>query len=38
MKLRRVGSKPSWMNKNILRLIRKKRRMWRFYTSREGLQ
>ena len=33
MKLRRVGSKPAWMNKNILRLIRKKRRMWRFYTS-----
>jgi hypothetical protein len=34
-KKRRVGSKPVWMNKNILRLIRKKRRLWRWY-SREG--
>ena len=35
MKKRRVGTKPVWMNKNVLRLIRKKRRMWKWY-RREG--
>ena len=28
-KLRRKSSRPMWMNKNILRMIRKKRRLWR---------
>ena len=35
-KMRRVGTKPLWMNKNILRLIRKKRRLWKAYTRPEG--
>ena len=35
-KLRRVGTKPLWMNKNILRLIRKKRRSWKWYTRDGG--
>ena len=34
-KLRRKGNKPLWMNKNILRMIRKKRRLWRSYTREE---
>ena len=34
-KKRRINSKPIWMNPNILRLIRKKRRLWKWYT-REG--
>ena len=36
MKLRRTGQKPIWMNKNILRLIRKKKRLWRWYTTDGG--
>jgi hypothetical protein len=32
-KLRRVANRPAWMNKNILRLIRKKRRLWKFYST-----
>ena len=32
-KLRRVSSRPLWMNKNIMRLIRKKKRIWKWYTS-----
>ena len=36
MKLRRTGQKPNWMNKNILRLIRKKKRLWRWYTTDGG--
>ena len=32
-KVRRKGSKPLWMKRNILRLIRKKRRLWKHYTS-----
>ena len=32
-KLRRKASRPIWMNKNILRLIRKKKRLWRAYSS-----
>ena len=35
-KLRRYNSKPLWMTKNILRLIRKKRRLWRWYTRNGG--
>ena len=34
-KKRRVGTKLVWMNKNTLRLIQKKRRLWKWYT-REG--
>ena len=32
-KLRRKSSRPLWMTKNIMRLIRKKRRLWKNYTS-----
>ena len=32
-KVRRKGSKPLWMKRNVLRLIRKKRRLWKHYTS-----
>ena len=32
-KLRRASSKPIWMNKNIMRLVRRKKRLWRTYTS-----
>ena len=35
-KMRRVGSKPLWMNRNVLRLIRKKRRMWKAYSKPGG--
>ena len=35
-KARRIGTKPIWMNRNILRLIRKKRRLWRAYTRPGG--
>ena len=34
-KLRRADQKPIWMNKNILRLIRKKKRLWQWY-MRDG--
>ena len=34
-KLRRKSSKPLWMNKKILRMIRRKRRLWRSYTTDE---
>lgn len=32
-KLRRVNSRPLWMTRNVMRLVRKKRRAWRWYTS-----
>ena len=32
MKMRKVGTKPIWMARNIIRLIRKKRRLWQAYT------
>ena len=35
-KLRRAGQKPIWMDKNILRLVRKKKRLWRWYSSDGG--
>ena len=35
-KLRRSACRPLWMTKNILRLIRKKRRLWRWYTRYGG--
>ena len=34
-KVRRKGSKPLWMSKNIIRMIRKKRRLWRSYSSEQ---
>ena len=36
MKLRRAGQKPIWMSKNIMRLIRKKKRLWRWYSQDGG--
>ena len=36
MKLRRSGHKPFWMNRNILRLIRKKKGLWRWFTTDGG--
>ena len=33
MKTRRADNKPLWMNQNIMRLIRKKRRLWNCYKS-----
>lgn len=35
-KTRRANQKPIWMNKNILRLIRKKKRLWQWYTRDGG--
>ena len=35
-KLRRADQKPIWMHKNILRLIRKKKRLWQWYTRDGG--
>ena len=35
MKMKRNGNKPLWMNKNILRMIRKKRRLWKSYSTEE---
>ena len=32
-KRRRTGSRPLWMTRCIMRLIRKKRRVWRWYTT-----
>ena len=32
-KLRRKNNRPMWMNKNIMRLVRRKRRLWRLYSS-----
>ena len=31
MKRRRVNNRPIWMKKNVLRVIRKKKRLWRAY-------
>ena len=30
-KMRRTGSRPIWMTKNVMRVIRKKRRLWKNY-------
>ena len=39
MKTRRSNNKPLWMNPNIMRLIRKKRRLWNWYkTTSDYLQ
>ena len=32
-KLRRTNSRPLWMNQNIMRMLRWKRRLWRAYTG-----
>ena len=32
-KRRRPGHRPLWMTQNVMRLIRKKRRVWRWYTT-----
>ena len=37
-KMRRIGSRPIWMNKNILRMIRKKKRIWKAYSSQDYYQ
>ena len=34
-KLRRTSNRPLWMNQNIMRMLRRKKRLWRAYT-REG--
>ena len=34
-KVRRKSSRPLWMSGNIIRMIRKKRRLWQNYTSSE---
>ena len=34
-KLRRVSSRPLWMTRNVMRLIRKKKRVWKWYSSSE---
>ena len=33
LKTRRANNKPLWMNQNIMRLIRKKRRLWNWYKT-----
>jgi hypothetical protein len=33
MKLRRSGNRPLWMTANIMRMLRRKRRLWRAYTG-----
>ena len=33
LKPRRASNKPLWMNQNIMRLIRKKRRLWNWYKT-----
>ena len=38
MKVRRKGNKPLWMKRNVLRLIRKKRRLWKHYSSSKDCQ
>ena len=36
-KPRRINNRPLWMNKNIMRTIRKKRRLWKWFCStRDG--
>ena len=35
MKLRRGSNKPLWMTGNIMRLLRRKRRLWRAYSTEE---
>ena len=37
-KRRRKGNKPLWMNRNIIRLLRKKRRLWKVYSTHSYYQ
>ena len=37
MKLKKANSQPLWMNKNVLRCIRKKKRLWKHYTENGSL-
>ena len=37
-KRRRQGNRPVWMNKKMMRLIRKKRRMWRAFQETRQYQ
>ena len=32
-KLRRTGNRPLWMKSNIMRMLWRKRRLWRAYTG-----
>ena len=32
-KMRRTSNRPLWMNQNIMRMLRRKRRLWRAYTG-----
>ena len=32
-KIRRFSSRPLWMNQNVMRIIRKKRRQWKWYST-----
>ena len=34
-KMRRAGSRPLWMTQNIMRMLRRKRRLWRAYSGEE---
>ena len=38
LKQRRCSNKPIWMNQSLLRTIRKKRRLWRVYTTSDDYQ
>ena len=37
-KLRRNNSKPLWMQRNVMRVIRRKRRLWKHYTLSQDYQ
>ena len=37
-KLRRVSNRPLWMTNNVMRLLRKKRRLWKAYTTSKYTQ
>ena len=37
-KLRRSSNKPLWMTPNIMKMLRRKKRLWRAYTQEAGLQ
>ena len=38
LKQRRSSNKPLWMNRNLIRIIRKKRRLWKVYSSSKDYQ
>ena len=37
-KKRRISNRPLWMNQNIMRVIRKKRRLWKWYCTTRDYQ